>query len=65
VNAVVVCPVGFVSEHLEVLYDLDVEAAAAAKRAGLRYVRTPSLDGDPRLSEILARVVLEAAGETP
>ena len=65
VKAVVVCPVGFVSEHLEVLYDLDVEAAAAAERAGLHYVRTPSLDGDPRLSEILARVVLEAAGETP
>jgi len=65
VKAVVVCPVGFVSEHLEVLYDLDVEAAAAARRAGLHYVRTPSLDGDPRLSEVLAGVVLEAAGETP
>jgi protoporphyrin/coproporphyrin ferrochelatase len=65
VKAVVVCPVGFVSEHLEVLYDLDVEAAAAASRAGLHFVRTPSLDGDPRLSEILARVVVEAAGEVP
>jgi ferrochelatase len=62
VKAVIVCPVGFVSEHLEVLYDLDVEAAEAAARAGLHFVRTPSLDGDPRLGEILARVVLEAAG---
>ncbi len=64
VKAVVVCPVGFVSEHLEVLYDLDVEAAAAASRAGLHFVRTPTLDGDPRLAEILARVVFEAAGES-
>ena len=63
VRAVIVCPVGFVSEHLEVLYDLDVEAAEAAERAGLHFVRTPTLDGDPRLGEILARVVLEAAGK--
>jgi len=59
-TAVVVCPVGFVSEHLEVLYDLDVEAQAAAKRAGLRFARTPSLDFDPRLSDVLAGVVIEA-----
>ena len=62
-RAVIVCPVGFVSEHLEVLYDLDVEARAAAERAGLIYVRTPSLDGDTRLSEVLAGVVLGAAEE--
>jgi len=62
-NAVIVCPVGFVSEHLEVLYDLDVEAAAVAERVGVAFLRTPSLDGDPRLSEVLATVVLDAAEE--
>jgi len=62
-TAVIVCPVGFVSEHLEVLYDLDVEAARAAERAGIRFARTPSLDGDPRLSAVLARAVAEAADE--
>jgi protoporphyrin/coproporphyrin ferrochelatase len=62
-KAVIVCPVGFVSEHLEVLYDLDVEARAAAERAGLLFSRTPSLDGDERLSDVLAGVVLEAAEE--
>jgi ferrochelatase len=62
-KAVIVCPVGFVSEHLEVLYDLDVEARAAAERAGLVFVRTPSLDGDERLADILAGLVLEAAVE--
>jgi ferrochelatase len=63
-KAVIVCPVGFVSEHLEVLYDLDVEASAAAERAGLTYVRTPMLDGDPRLAEVLAGVVIDAAPES-
>lgn len=44
---VVVCPVGFVADHLEVLYDIEVEARAAAQRLGLRLVRAPSLnDGD-------------------
>jgi protoporphyrin/coproporphyrin ferrochelatase len=62
-KAVIVCPVGFVSEHLEVLYDLDVEARAAAERAGILFVRTPSLDGDERLADILAGLVLEAALE--
>ncbi len=61
-TAVVVCPIGFVSEHLEVLFDLDVEAAAAAVRAGLHFVRTPTLDGNAGLAEVLAGVVLEAIG---
>jgi ferrochelatase len=60
-TTVVVCPIGFVSEHLEVLFDLDVEAAAAASRAGLHFVRTPTLDGNAALAEVLAGVVIEAA----
>ncbi|MFZ0668230.1 MAG: ferrochelatase [Acidimicrobiales bacterium] len=60
-TAVVICPVGFVSEHLEVLFDLDVEARAAAERAGIRYMRTASLDYDPRLSEVLAGVITDTA----
>ncbi len=58
----VVCPVGFVSDHLEVLYDLDIEARAAAERAGLPFARTASLDDDPALCDILAGVVTAAAG---
>jgi protoporphyrin/coproporphyrin ferrochelatase len=63
VTAVIVCPVGFVSEHLEVLYDLDVEASAAADRAGIHFERTQSLDGEPRLSAVLAKAVMNAADE--
>ena len=46
-TAVVVCPVGFVSDHLEVLYDLDIEALARADALGIAFARTPSLNDDP------------------
>ena len=60
-TAVVVCPVGFISDHLEVLYDLDVEARSVAEDAGLAYFdRTRSLNDDPELLAILAEVVRRA-----
>lgn len=54
VEAVVVCPQGFTSDHLEVLYDLDVEAKAVADEAGIRLARTPSLNDDPGVMAALA-----------
>jgi len=59
-QAVVVCPIGFVSDHLEVLYDVDVEAAGAARSAGLAFARTASLNDDPAFCDTLAGVVLDA-----
>jgi ferrochelatase len=59
--AVVVCPVGFVADHLEVLFDLDVEAAALAASVGIRFARTPSLNDDPRFLSVLADAVSAAA----
>src|SRR5205823_4652701 len=47
VRAVVSCPVGFVSDHLEVLYDVDIEANAVADELGLGFVRTASPNADP------------------
>jgi ferrochelatase len=61
VPAVVVCPIGFVSDHLEVLYDLDVEAAAVATRAGTGFARTASLNDDPAFCAVLAHVVMGAS----
>jgi ferrochelatase len=61
-DAVVLCPIGFVSDHLEVLYDLDVEARAAAEKAGLIYVRTASLNDDAAFLSLLAGVVRTASG---
>jgi ferrochelatase len=58
-SAVVVCPVGFVSDHLEVLYDVDIEAGAAARDAGIVFARTASLNDDPEFCTVLAGVVLD------
>ena len=41
-TSVVICPVGFVADHLEVLYDIDIEAAAHADALGVRLVRAPT-----------------------
>ena len=61
-TAVVVCPVGFVSDHLEVLYDLDIEAQDRADALGIAFARTPSLNDDPAFLALLAEVVRAAAG---
>jgi ferrochelatase len=59
-KGVVVCPIGFVTDHLEVLYDLDVELAAVAAEVGLPLARTASLNDDPRFIAVLADVVMAA-----
>jgi ferrochelatase len=58
-----VAPVGFVSDHVEVLYDLDVEARRRARELGARLERTESLNASPAFIETLADVVRTAAGE--
>jgi ferrochelatase len=57
--AVVVCSAGFVSDHLEILYDLDVEAKRVAAEAGIRLVRTEMPNADPAFLDVLASVVRE------
>jgi ferrochelatase len=56
-TGVVVCPAGFVADHLEVLYDLDIEAAAAARELGLPFTRTAAPNASPALTATLAGVV--------
>ena len=63
-DGVIVCPIGFVSDHLEVLYDLDVELAAVAAECRLGYARTASLNDDPAFVSVLADVIT-AADEVP
>jgi ferrochelatase len=60
-RAVVVCACGFVADHLEVLYDLDIEAQDVADELGLRFARTDSPNADPSFTRTLAGVVLEQA----
>jgi ferrochelatase len=64
-TSVVVCPVGFVSDHLEVLFDLDIEAAGIARSSGVAFARTPSFNDDPRFMAVLAEVVRDAAPAGP
>lgn len=55
IDGVIVSSVGFVADHLEVLYDLDIEATDRADRAGLRFARTASVNDDPTVMAALAR----------
>ncbi|NHN30113.1 ferrochelatase [Paenibacillus agricola] len=57
VENVLVCPIGFVSDHLEVLYDLDIEAQKVARELGIHLERTASLNTDPLYMETLSDVV--------
>jgi len=57
VDAVVVCPAGFTSDHLEVLYDVDVEARDVADQAGVALARTASINDDPAVMGALAGLV--------
>ena len=63
-DAVVICPIGFVADHLEVLYDLDIEAAALATTGGLGYAWTASLNDDPVFIAALTDLIV-AADEGP
>jgi ferrochelatase len=56
--AAVVCPIGFVSDHIEVLYDLDREAADASREVGLMMARAESVNDDPRFLDMMADVVI-------
>jgi protoporphyrin/coproporphyrin ferrochelatase len=55
-SGVVLCPCGFVSDHLEVLYDIDIEAARLAAKLDLPLVRTASPNDDPKFLDTLAAV---------
>jgi ferrochelatase len=60
-RGVVVCACGFVADHLEVLYDLDIEAAARAEAHGLRFDRTACVNDDPTVMAALAQRVITGA----
>jgi len=60
-KGVTVAAVGFVADHLEVLYDLDIEAARRAHGHGLGFDRTACVNADPRVMAALARRIHQAA----
>jgi len=62
-KGVVVCSAGFVADHLEILYDLDIEARGLAEDAGLAFARTEMPNADPAFVSVLADVVRRALAE--
>jgi ferrochelatase len=57
-EAVVLCPIGFVCDHIEVLYDLDHEAAGVARELGIALTRAAAVNDDPLFLDMMADVVL-------
>ena len=58
-NNVLLMPVGFVSDHVEILYDIDILAKEAAESLGINFRRTSSLNDSPKFMEALAAIVSE------
>ncbi|MDP1570084.1 MAG: ferrochelatase [Vicinamibacterales bacterium] len=56
-EAAVLCPIGFVCDHVEVLYDLDYEAAAVCREVGLEMRRAETVNDDPRFLDMMDDVV--------
>jgi protoporphyrin/coproporphyrin ferrochelatase len=60
-TGVVLAPIGFVSDHMEVIYDLDTQAAETAQEIDLPMARAATVGTDPRFVAALRRLVLERA----
>jgi ferrochelatase len=58
-RAAILCPIGFLCDHVEVLYDLDVEAAAASREAGITMARAEAVNVHPRFIDALVDAVAE------
>ncbi|MFN4218567.1 MAG: ferrochelatase [Candidatus Bipolaricaulia bacterium] len=56
-EAVLICPIGFVADHLEILYDIDVECRKQADSLGMQLERTESLNDDVQFIEVLAGII--------
>ena len=56
--AAVLCPIGFVCDHVEVLYDLDIEAAAVCRDVAMAMTRAAAVNDEPRFLDMMADVVI-------
>ena len=65
VNDVVVAPIGFVSDHMEVVYDLDVEAQKLAKELGMNMVRARTAGTHPAFVKMIRELIMERINNEP
>lgn len=61
IQDIVSVPVGFVCDHVEILYDIDIQAQAVARQHGVRLVRPPALNSDPQFIAALVTLILRYA----
>jgi ferrochelatase len=61
---ILICPIGFVCEHVEILYDIDIVYQTLAKTLGVRLERIDMLNDEPEMISGLARLVRQAAQES-
>jgi ferrochelatase len=61
IRDVVSIPVGFVCDHVEILFDIDIEAQKVARASGIRLERPPALNEHPRFIQNLAHLIENAA----
>jgi ferrochelatase len=59
---VVIAPIGFISDHMEVVYDLDTEAQALCEQLGIHMVRAETVGADPRFVAMIRELILERMG---
>lgn len=64
VKNIIVCPIGFISDHMEVLFDLDTEAAEAAEAAGLGFARAGTVGVHPKFVRMIADLIRERTEDT-
>jgi ferrochelatase len=58
-RSVVVCPIGFICDHIEVLWDLDHDAANVCREVGIHMARAQSANDDPLFIDMMTDVVLK------
>ena len=65
VEDVIVVPIGFISDHLEVLFDLDIEAQNRAGELGMHMIRVPTVGTDPVFVAMIRELIEERLHENP
>ena len=64
IEDIVVAPIGFMAEHVEVIYDLDVEAAELCDELGVNMVRAGTVANHPRLVRMIRELIVERIDPT-
>ncbi|RMG88941.1 MAG: ferrochelatase, partial [Chloroflexi bacterium] len=65
VQDVVILPLGFISDHMEVLYDLDTEALQLAEELGMNLVRAATVGTHPRFIQMIRELIVERMEAQP